>query len=100
LDEWWLNFDDNTLNNPVANEKVAGDGSTTIRQNFSAFWRVLGGNVFEKDINRLKGIHPTTYTLEKWMREEKYDGPTSSQLKNAQDGKGSWALNREVTTRL
>ncbi|KAJ7259701.1 NAD-P-binding protein [Mycena rebaudengoi] len=86
LDEWWLNFDDDTLNNPVANE--------------SAFWRVLGGNVFEKDINWLKGIHPTTYTLEKWMREEKYDGPTSSQLKNSQDDKGPWVLNREVTTRL
>ncbi|KAJ7836968.1 nmrA-family protein [Mycena leptocephala] len=53
LDEWWGNFDDR-VDGPVASDKKPGDGSRTIRDNFSAFWRVLRDDVVQKDIEVVK----------------------------------------------
>ncbi|KAJ6612836.1 NAD(P)-binding protein [Mycena sp. CBHHK59/15] len=93
IDEWWTNFDDR-INNPAANERERGDGSVTIRENFSAFWRVLRDDIIKKDMAWIRSVHPTGYTLESWMREKKYEGQFESQLKNEQDGK-AWGPNRE-----
>ncbi|KAF8188261.1 NAD(P)-binding protein [Mycena galopus ATCC 62051] len=61
LDEWWTNFDDG-VNDPVASDKTRGDGSRTIRENFSAFWRVLRDDIVQKDMDWIRRVHPGTYT--------------------------------------
>lgn len=98
LDEWWGNFDEG-IDNPVASDKKRGDGSRTIRDNFSAFWRVLRDDVVQKDMEWIRSVHPGTYTLEQWMRENNYGGRVGSVLKNAQDGR-TWGLNHEVVALL
>ncbi|KAJ6509081.1 NAD-P-binding protein [Mycena vulgaris] len=99
LDEWWGNFDDG-INDPVASDKKKGDGSRTIRDNFSAFWRILRDDVVPKDMEWIRSVHPQTYTLERWMRENNYGGRTGTVLKNAQEGRGKWGLNAEVVAQL
>ncbi|KAJ6456244.1 NAD-P-binding protein [Mycena vitilis] len=99
LDEWWRNFDDQ-IEGPVASDKARGDGSRTIRDNFSAFWRVLRDDVVQKDMDWILRVHPETYTLERWMRENNYGGRTGTVLKNAQEGRGKWGLNAEVVKLL
>ncbi|KAJ7660805.1 NAD-P-binding protein [Mycena polygramma] len=99
LDEWWRNFDDQ-IDGPVASDKARGDGSRTIRDNFSAFWRVLRDDVVQKDLDWIRRVHPETYTLERWMRENNYGGRTGTVLKNAQEGRGKWGLNAEVVKLL
>ncbi|KAJ7825178.1 NAD-P-binding protein [Mycena olivaceomarginata] len=99
LDEWWTNFDDG-VNDPVASDKTRGDGSRTIRDNFSAFWRVLRDDIVQKDMDWIRRIHPETYTLERWMRENDYQGRTGAVLKNAQEGRGKWGLNNDVAKLL
>ncbi|KAF7367687.1 NAD P-binding protein [Mycena sanguinolenta] len=99
LDEWWTNFDDG-VENPVASDKTRGDGSRTIRDNFSAFWRVLRDDIVQKDMDWIRNVHPGTYTLERWMRENNYQGRTGTVLKNAQEGRGKWGLNHEVVKQL
>ncbi|KAJ6561662.1 NAD-P-binding protein [Mycena capillaripes] len=99
LDEWWNNFYDG-VENPVASDKARGDGSRTIRDNFSAFWRVLRDDVIQKDMDWIKRVHPGTYTLERWMRENNYQGQAGTVLKNAQEGRGKWGLNAEVVKLL
>ncbi|KAJ7612588.1 NAD-P-binding protein [Roridomyces roridus] len=100
MDEWWTNFDEG-INHPVASDKKVGDGSRTIRGNFSAFWRILRDDVIvgQKDMEWIKKVHPETYTLERWMRENNYTGRMGSALKNAQEGR-TWGLNHEVTAQL
>ncbi|KAJ7802051.1 NAD(P)-binding protein [Mycena olivaceomarginata] len=99
LDEWWKNFDDG-VNDPVASDKTRGDGSRTIRDNFSAFWRVLRDDIVQKDMDWIRRTHPGTYTLERWMRENDYQGRTGAVLKNAQEGRGKWGLNTDVVKLL
>ncbi|KAJ7250141.1 NAD-P-binding protein [Mycena haematopus] len=99
LDEWWTNFDDG-VEEPVASDKTRGDGSRTIRDNFSAFWRVLRDDIVQKDMDWIRSVHPGTYTLERWMRENNYQGRTGTVLKNAQEGRGKWGLNHEVVKLL
>ncbi|KAJ7753955.1 hypothetical protein DFH07DRAFT_823750 [Mycena maculata] len=89
LDQWWANFDDRA-NNPMASDKKRGDGSTTIKQNFSAFWRVLRDElIIDKDMDWIRSIHPETYTLE---RENNYDGTGKTSLKNALGQKNPWGF--------
>ncbi|KAJ7129088.1 NAD-P-binding protein [Mycena filopes] len=99
LDEWWLNFGPG-IDEPVASDKARGDGSRTIRDNFSAFWRVLRDDVVQKDMDWIRRLHPGTYTLERWMRESGYGGRTGTVLKNVQEGRGDWGLNDEVVKQL
>ncbi|KAJ7704331.1 NAD-P-binding protein [Mycena rosella] len=100
LDEWWANFDQEKIQNPIANAKQRGDGSTTIRENISRFWRVLRDDVIDKDMEWIRSVHPDTYTLERWMRENEYDGQGTSILKNTQDGKNLFWFNPEVAASL
>ncbi|KAF7298384.1 NmrA domain-containing protein [Mycena kentingensis (nom. inval.)] len=101
LDEWWANFDDG-INNPIAGDHTPGDGSTTVKENFSAFWRVLRDDVMArtKDVEWVRSVHPGTYTLERWMRENNYKGRAGAVMKNSQDGKRGWGLNMEVVEKL
>ncbi|KAJ7139130.1 NAD-P-binding protein [Mycena epipterygia] len=95
LDEWFALFDEHS-DDPIANEKTRGDGSTTIRENLSSFWRVLRDDIFDKDMEWIRSVHPGTYTLERWMRENKYDGTGQTTLKNSHDNKGLLRLRPEA----
>lgn len=100
LDEWWLNF--TNIDKPVANEMPEGQGYTTTRQNFSAFWRMWRDDVATRDFEWLKSIHPELKTLEQWMRETDYQGVIvkSPLLKNMEDGKGLIRINLEKVNAL
>ncbi|KAJ7164160.1 NAD-P-binding protein [Mycena filopes] len=97
LDEWCANFD---AEQPFASEKERGNGTETFRQNNGAFWRVLRDDIMRKDMEWIRRIHPGTYTLERWMRENEYTGRSETVLKNIQDGKRTYALRPEVVTLL
>ncbi|KAJ7065725.1 NAD(P)-binding protein [Mycena amicta] len=99
LDEYWHNFDDR-INNPLAGDHQRGDGSITAKENFSGFWRVLRDNVWKKDVEWVRSVHPGTYTLERWMRENNYTGRAGPVMKNNQDGKRGWGVNVEVVNKL
>ncbi|KAJ7139177.1 NAD-P-binding protein [Mycena epipterygia] len=100
IDEWWLNFDAEKLDNPVASDRKKGDGSSTVRQNFSAVWRVLRDDVIKKDMEWVRSVHPTGDTLEQWMRENRYEGMAKPVLKNVLDGTNPWGVNAEVRASL
>jgi len=93
LDEWFENF--TNVDKPVANEKERGDGSTTIKQNFSSFWRQWRDDIISRDMKWIKTVHPQTASLEHWMKSTGYTGQVDrSLLKNAEEGK-SFGLNTE-----
>ncbi|KAJ6509697.1 NAD(P)-binding protein [Mycena vulgaris] len=101
LDEWFANFDE-SVDDPISNEKRRGDGSTTIRENMGAFWRVMRDGLIDKDMAWVRSVHPGTYTLERWMRESGYNGeaPKVPVLKNTQDRKNPWGVRKEVASLL
>ncbi|KAJ7744036.1 NAD(P)-binding protein [Mycena maculata] len=102
MDEFFSVFDAEKLDAPIANTKKRGDGSKTIRQNFEAFLRVLRDDVTspEKDMKWVRSVHPETYTLERWMRENGYTGRAENVLKNSLEGKSSWGFKPEVAALL
>lgn len=98
LEEWFKNFDG--TDHPIANERAAGDGSTTWRQNFTGWWAMWQNDFLPRDMDWIRSIHPQAMTLERWMREQKYDGTLRRDvLKNAEDSK-SPTINFEVTSTL
>lgn len=100
IDEWWTNF--TGVDRPVANEKSHGDGSTTARQNFSAFWRMWRDDIIKRDIDWVRSVHPKLQSIEDFMRNTGYNGNLGQPpvLKNAADGKESIGLNMENVKRL
>ncbi|KAJ6531682.1 NAD(P)-binding protein [Mycena vulgaris] len=93
---------DECVDDPISNEKRRGDGSTTIRENMGAFWRVMRDGLIDKDMAWVRSVHPGTYTLERWMRESGYNGeaPKVPVLKNTQDRKNPWGVRKEVASLL
>ncbi|KAJ7744105.1 NAD-P-binding protein [Mycena metata] len=100
LDEWFANFEPEKLEAPVATEKERGDGSKTIRENSAAFWRLLRDDIIRKDLEWIRSVHPGTYTLERWMRENEYIGRSGTVLKNTEEGKRSYGFRPEVAALL
>ncbi|KAF9004744.1 nmrA-family protein [Cyathus striatus] len=99
LDEWFACM--KGTERPIANEKKIGDGSTTIRQNFSGFWSLWRDNMIKRDMDYISKLHPNRLTLEKWMRKNNYNGVIgSTALKNAEDGKGRVIPNPAVVSSL
>lgn len=85
-DEWFNLFDG--TDHPVANEREYGDGSTTWKENFSAFWSLWRDDVIKRDLGWIRSVHPGTHDLEKWMKKENYRGEWKMDfLKNVEDGK-------------
>ena len=85
---------------PLANEREAGDGSTTWRQNFECWWRMWQDDLFPFDMGWIRSVHPGATTLEQWMRERKYEGTLRGDvLKNAEDAKAV-SLNFERMAQL
>ncbi|KAI0044149.1 NAD-P-binding protein [Auriscalpium vulgare] len=84
IEEWLENYAD--PERPVAAD--AAPGSTTWGQNFSGWWRVYRDNVITRDEAWNRKVNPNGYTLEKWMRETKYDGTLRADtLKLSEDNK-------------
>ncbi|KAF7340370.1 NmrA-like family domain-containing protein 1 [Mycena venus] len=100
MDEFFDVFDPEWLDAPVASDKKKGDGSKTIRQNFQAFLTVLRDDIVDKDMGWIRSVHPGTYTLERWMRENEYNGRGDSILKNTLDGKMSFGFRPEIAVLL
>lgn len=104
LDEWWSHKID--CDKPLAKDMKPGEGVTTIRANFSSFWRQWRDDIIKRDLNWIKSIHPNTKSLETWMRETGYAGGAvagdergRSVLKNVQEGK-SWRDDIEKNKKL
>ncbi|KAF7980906.1 hypothetical protein HWV62_36099 [Athelia sp. TMB] len=72
FDEWWKNYTNTDV--PLASENVKGDGSTTFKQNFTAFFKLWRDDIVVRDMEWIKGIHPKLQSVEEYMRETKYDG--------------------------
>ncbi|KAJ7250155.1 NAD(P)-binding protein [Mycena haematopus] len=101
VDEFLNIFEPDKLDAPVASDKKRGDGSKTIRENFAAFMRVLRDDIVDKDMDWIRSVHPGTYTVERWMRENNYTGRSGeSVLKNTQDGRMSFGFRPEVAALL
>lgn len=104
LDEWFNNLENIDL--PLANDINKGvkvEGVTTWRKNFTAWWSLYRDNIVVRDMGWIRRINPQSYTLEKWMRENKYTGQLQMDvLKNVEDGKGdaSVRLNQKVISNL
>ncbi|KDQ21957.1 hypothetical protein BOTBODRAFT_26361 [Botryobasidium botryosum FD-172 SS1] len=96
LDAYWDTFTNPDI--PVAN---ALSGGTTFRENFSGFWAMWRDDIVKRDMEWIKSVHPGTVSLEQWIRETRYVGarPTSSLLKNVEDGHGP-SRNREKLAHL
>ena len=99
LDDWFANF--SRADFPLANERAVGDGSTTWRQNFTGWWAMWQNDLLPRDMEWIRKVNPDAMTLERWMRENKYDGKLRSDvLKNGEDAKARNTLNHERTSQL
>ena len=89
-DEWCANR--LGTDRPVANERgTVGDGSTTWKQNFTAFFSMWRDDRITRDMEWNHRVNPNLLTLERWMRKENYTGEiTLNLLKNAEDGKSAY----------
>jgi len=99
VDQWWGNF--THIDGPVASEKKEGDGSTTVRQNFSSFWRLYRDDIIQRDVEWLRRVHPKGKTVESWMREHNYTGELrgTAQIKSVEEGR-HWGINYAITSQL
>ena len=88
VDEWfglWKNPDI-----PAASEARIGDGSTTWRKSFSAFWRMYRDDILTRDFEWIRKVNPNADTIEGWMRENNFGGEVDQTLwKHAEDGNGA-----------
>ncbi|KAF7293885.1 NmrA domain-containing protein [Mycena chlorophos] len=95
LVEWLALFDPNVLAHPLGPPTSAGSKPTTLGENLERFWRVLRDNIVEKDMEWITKVHPGTYSLERWMREEGYTGLEENILKSGEDGGWNWKPDAE-----
>lgn len=99
MEEWIGCMTDTTR--PIANEKRKGDGSTTIKSSFSGMMSIYRDDIVKRDMKWLRSVHPNAFTIEKWIREKKFDGRIgSTALKNSEDGKARLIPNREICDQL
>lgn len=70
IDEWmnnWVNVE-----RPVAYEDKVGEGTTTWRKNFSAWWALWRDDIVKRDMAWIRKVNPHTRTLESWMKSQNY----------------------------
>jgi hypothetical protein len=83
---------------PIATDLPSG---TTWSANLRTFFSMWRDNILQRDIEWIKSVNPGTTTLEKWMREEKYDGgPSNMLVKNVEDKRSKLARSREKCSKL
>ncbi|EKM60592.1 uncharacterized protein PHACADRAFT_203765 [Phanerochaete carnosa HHB-10118-sp] len=85
VEEWFRNWKNTDW--PLARERKYGDGSTTWKENFTAFWNLFRDDIIKRDMTWIRKVNPDGQNLEKWMRETKYKGELElSLLKSWEDG--------------
>lgn len=88
VEEWfgpWKN-----PNIPMASERPIGDGSTTWRQDMTAFWCVWRDEVIKRAIEWIRKVNPNGDIIEKWKRDNNFTGELDlTLLKSGEDGKGT-----------
>ncbi|KAJ3862611.1 NAD(P)-binding protein [Lentinula novae-zelandiae] len=60
---------------------IKGEKGPTIRETFAGMFRVWGDDLLTRDMDWIRRVHPTGYTLESWIREKGYDGTLSPDLR-------------------
>ncbi|KAI0304252.1 NAD-P-binding protein [Multifurca ochricompacta] len=82
----WLSHTDNA-DKPVAAE--GGAGSTSWAENFTGWWNSFRDDLNKRDMEWLRKTNPNGFTVEKWIRENNYDGILyrNPVLKIVEDGK-------------
>ncbi|KAJ6500777.1 NAD-P-binding protein [Mycena sanguinolenta] len=82
-EEWWSYFID-AETTPMASTATHGDGSTTVKENYTRWWALYRDSMIERDMDWIKSIHPGTQSTEMWMHETGYTGiPDASPLKGS-----------------
>lgn len=81
-----------TADVPLAYDVPTG---TTFREGFSGFWATWRDDVIPRDMELMKRVNPNTMSLERWMKEYKYDGSFTGLLKNYEEGKTPVGFNAE-----
>ncbi|KAJ7490997.1 NAD(P)-binding protein [Mycena latifolia] len=82
-EEWWSYFIDADVT-PMAATATHGDGSTTVKENYTRWWALYRDGMIERDMDWIKSIHPGTQSTEMWMRETGYTGiPDAGPLKGS-----------------
>ncbi|EKM56929.1 uncharacterized protein PHACADRAFT_91806 [Phanerochaete carnosa HHB-10118-sp] len=85
VEEWFLNW--TNTDEPVARDGKHVAGSTTWKDNFTAFWNLYRDDIVQRDMTWVRKVNPDGQNLEKWMRETQYKGDLDlSLLKYWEDG--------------
>jgi hypothetical protein len=99
IDEWFACFKD--VDRSLGNPTGITEGVATIRESFSAFWRLWRDDIIKRDMEWIRSVHPGTRSLETWMRETSYEGSTGANvLKSVDDGETLFRPNLEALKAL
>jgi hypothetical protein len=58
----------------MASMAARGDGSTTVKENYTRWWALYRDNMSERDVDWVRSVHPGTQSTEMWMRKTRYAG--------------------------
>ncbi|KAI0045846.1 nmrA-family protein [Auriscalpium vulgare] len=75
-------------------------GTTTWAQNLRGWWGMFRDNLLKRDEAWNRKLNPNGYTLEKWMRETKYDGKIRFDTLKLTEDKNGMRPNLEVLKTL
>ncbi|KAJ4000770.1 NAD(P)-binding protein [Lentinula boryana] len=64
----------------TARSMMKGEKGPSIKENFAGMFRVWGDDLLTRDMEWIRRVHPTGYTLESWIKEKGYDGTLSPDL--------------------
>ncbi|TFY70214.1 hypothetical protein EVG20_g2787 [Dentipellis fragilis] len=100
--EAWFEIVDNP-DQPVARMNSMGDGTTTVRQNFTAWWHWWhdSAKLWPVDMKWVRSVHPGTLSVEDWMRKIQWDGSLDlSTLKSGEVGEGRFKFDMDKVRAL
>ncbi|KAJ7284200.1 NAD(P)-binding protein [Mycena rebaudengoi] len=80
-DEFWGYFI-NAESTPMAYDAKIGDGTPTVKENYTMWYKVYRDDIIERDMEWVREIHPGTQDTEAWIRETGWMGiPDNGPLK-------------------
>ncbi|KAA1474972.1 nmrA-family protein [Dentipellis sp. KUC8613] len=88
---------------PLAGMNRAGDGTTTVRQNFTAWWHWWhdSAKLWPVDMQWVRSVHPGTLSVEDWMRKIHWDGSLDlATLKSGEVGEGRFEFDMDKVRAL
>ncbi|TFY82547.1 hypothetical protein EWM64_g1467 [Hericium alpestre] len=88
---------------PVAMLNTRGDGTTTVRQNFTAWWHFWreSARLWPVDMQWVRSVHPGSLSVEDWMRKSGWDGALDlSTLKSGETGQRRMMLDLDKVRAL